>query len=102
MFIQHTSANLRIKIDAGDTEVNALENSKIFVKIKRREHQVTKEAIIVNLKEQVAMCYLEPDDLILPGNYDYQVLIETSEGYTIKSSLGSFYVNPSIMDDRNM
>ncbi len=98
MFIQHTSANLKIKIDIGNAGVNVLENASVLVKLKRREHQVTKEAIVVNIEEQIAMCYLEPEDLILPGNYDYQVVIKTRDGYTIKSSLGSFYVNPSIME----
>lgn len=98
MFIQHTSANLQIKIDTGDTGINILKNAKVLVKLKRREHKVTKEAVVVNLDEQIAMCYLEPEDLILSGNYDYQVLIETQDGYTIKSALGSFYVNPSLMD----
>lgn len=98
MFIQGTSGNLRIKIDTSlINNQNILEGASIIVKLKRRDHRVTKEAIIINLEEQIAMCYLEPEDLLLPGNYDYQVIITTKEGHTIKSALSSFYVSPSLM-----
>lgn len=98
MFIQNTNANLKIKIDTGETGINVLDGAKAIVKLKRREHKVTKEAVIVDLGEQVAMCYLEPEDLKLSGNYDFQLVITTKDGYTIKSAIGSFYVNPSIID----
>lgn len=98
MFIQGTTGNLRIKIDTSSiNNQNILEGASIIVKLKRRDHRVEKEAVIVNLEEQIAMCYLEPEDLILPGNYDYQVIVTTKEGHTIKSGLGSFYVSPSLM-----
>lgn len=98
MFIQSTTGNLRIKIDTSSiNNQNILEGASIVVKLKRRDHRVEKEAVIVNLEEQIAMCYLKPEDLILSGNYDYQVIVTTKERHIIKSGLGSFYVSPSLM-----
>lgn len=98
MFIQSTTGNLRIKIDTSSiNNQNILEGASIVVKLKRRDHRVEKEAVIVNLEEQIAMCYLDPEDIKLPGNYDYQVIVTTKEGHVIKSALNSFYVSPSLM-----
>lgn len=98
MFIQGTTGNLRIKIDTSSiNNQNILEGASIVVKLKRRDHRVEKEAVIVNMEGQIAMCYLDPEDIRLPGNYDYQVIVTTKEGHTIKSGLNSFYVSPSLM-----
>ena len=98
MFIQSTTGNLRIKIDTSSiNNQNILEGASIVVKLKRRDHRVEKEAVIVNLEEQIAMCYLDPEDIKLPGNYDYQVIVTTKEGHVIKSALNSLYVSPSLM-----
>lgn len=97
MFIQNSNGNLKIKIDTSEAnEDRVLDGAEVLVKIKRRNHEVTKEAIIVNMDEQIALCYFDAEDLCYPGNYDYQVIVTTKEKYTIKSALSSFYVSPSI------
>ena len=94
MFIQNTSANLRIKVKSVD--INVLEKAeKVIVKLKRRSNTIEKEAIIVNPEEQVAICYLQPEDLCIPGNYDYTIEVYVGKK-VIKSVMGSFYVNPAI------
>ena len=94
MFIQNTSANLRIKIKS--EEVNVLEQAtSVVVKLTRRNHTFCKEAIIVNPEEQIAICYLTAEDLCMPGNYDYSIEVVVGKK-VIKSGMGSFYVNPAV------
>ena len=97
MFIQNSSGNLRIQIDTSEIGGDKiLDGAQVSVKIKRRNHEVTKVAVIANVDENIAMCYLDEEDLCYPGNYDYQVIGTTKEGYTVKSALSSFYVSPSL------
>lgn len=94
MFIQNSSANLRIKIHS--EEVNVLEQAtSVVVNIRRRNHKICKEAIIVNPEEQVAICYLTAEDLCMPGTYDYNVEVQVGKRI-IKSGMGSFYVSPAV------
>lgn len=97
MFIQNSRGNIRIQIDT--TEIGGdkiLEDAKVSVKIRRGNYELEREAIILSTDLNIAMCYLEAEDLKYPGNYDYQVLVTTKDGYVVKSALSSFYVSPSI------
>ena len=97
MFIQNSNGNLKIKIDTSESnEERVLDGAEVLVKIKRREHEVTKDAVVVNIDDQIAICYFDAEDLCYAGNYDYQVIVKTKEKYKIKSALSSFYVSPSI------
>lgn len=64
MFIQNSNGNLKIKIDTSESnEERVLDGAEVLVKIKRRGHEVTKDAVVVNIDDQIAICYFDAEDL---------------------------------------
>lgn len=101
MFVQgsHGTIKINISLPIGSTEnISILENALVSVKFKKKKETFTKDCIITDAINGEAMCYLDPLDLSLSGNYEYQVIIKYNSGKIVKSYVNSFYVQPSIED----
>ena len=98
MFIQGSNAELDISVSLPEGEVNVipLEDATVTVYFQRRDYKFNKEAIVTDVANGKAICYLKAEELIYDGNYEYQVVLKYSNGNTIKSCINTFFVYPAL------
>lgn len=99
MFIQGSNAELDIAVSVQEENVIPLDGASVFVYFQRRDYKFNKEAIVTDVANGKAICYLKPEDLIYDGNYDYQIVLKYSNGNTVKSCINSIYVYPALDSD---
>lgn len=96
MFIQGSNAELDISVSIQEENIIPLDSATVFVYFQRRDYKFNKEAIVTDVANGKAVCYLTAADLLYDGNYDYQVVLKYSNGNVVKSCINSFYVYPAL------